>query len=117
MPQDPLNGSIYFTVHELWDLVFSPLHVRLRMIDGYLRLACLLFIDSPICLKILKEQYDHFFHQIQQAYLNRGDGYKALYIKYATPDGGNTLNGKGHFFSDNKIIIILLKGKTISHWI
>ena len=93
LAQDPLGGGGIFSPEELWDLIFSPLHVGLRSIDGLLRLACLLFIDSPVCSAVLKEQYDYFMRLIQEAYLNRGDGYRKLYIKFVTPDGGDTING------------------------
>ena len=35
--QCPLGGSHIFTPESLWDLIFSPLHVGLRSVDGLLR--------------------------------------------------------------------------------
>ena len=93
MPQDPLGGGAIFTPEELWEIILSPLHVGLRGVDGLLRLACLLYIESPTCFAHLKPKYDEFMNMIQEAYLNRGDGYRKLYIKFVTPDGGDTLNG------------------------
>ena len=88
-----LGGGASFTIDELWDLVFSPLHIKLRLIDGLLRLACLLYIGSPICTKALEEKYKEMMTIIQNAYINR-PGHKDIFIKFARPDGGNTINGK-----------------------
>ena len=90
--QCPLGGSHIFTPEGLWDLIFSPLHVGLRGVDGLIRLACLLYIDHPTCTQHHLDRYNDFMTQIQQAYLNR-PGHSKLYIKFVTPDGGDTING------------------------
>ena len=51
----------------------------------------------------LKDKYNEKMEFIQNAYLNRGPGFKKLYVKFATPDGGNTING---LFIYNLIIAI-----------
>ena len=101
--QCPLGGSHVFTPEGLWDLIFSPLHVGLRGVDGLIRLACLLYIDHPTCTQHHLDRYNDFMTQIQQAYLNR-PGHSKLYIKFVTPDGGDTING----FICIAILIILV---------
>ena len=90
--RSPLGGGGSFTPAELWDLIFSPLHVGLRSVDGLLRLSGLVCIDHPTCTRDHKKQYDDNFTRIQNAYMNR-PGHKKLAIKFVTPDGGDTLNG------------------------
>ena len=96
--QDPLDGHPgdgALPADVFWDLIFSPLHVDLRSCDGFLRLACLNQpeIMSSTCVAALRHIFDRKMQEIQEAYLNRGQGYKKLYVKFVTPDGGNTING------------------------
>ena len=90
--RSPLGGGGTFTPAELWDLIFSPLHVGLRSIDGLLRLSGLVYIDHPTCTAAHLDRYNQNFTRIQDVYMNR-PGHKKLAIKFITPDGGDTLNG------------------------
>ena len=95
--QDPMGGSDIFTVEELWDIILSPLHIALRGVDGWIRLACLKTFGIAFCAKENEKQYEDRFKEIQQAYLDRGDDFKKIYVGFVRPDGGTSTNGFDDF--------------------
>ena len=103
--QDPIVEDENIDPIDLFMIILSLLHFDLNLFKALLRLACLIYMNRKVfeetgadpCHFVKEENrhhYDDKMREIEQAYLNRGPGFKKVVIGKTKPGGGTSDTGK-----------------------
>ena len=103
--QDPIVEDDNVDPIDLFMIILSLLHFDLNLFKALLRLGCLVYMNRKVfeetgaapCHFVKEENRHHYerkMWEFEQAYLNRGPGYKKIVIGKAKPGGGTSDTGK-----------------------
>ena len=104
--QDPIVEDENIDPIDLFMIILSLLHFDLNLFKALLRLSCLIYMNRKafeetgadpchyIKGEVNRYWYDKKMTEIEQAYLNRGPGFKKIVIGKTKPGGGTTDTGK-----------------------
>ena len=103
--QDPIVEDENIDPIDLFMIILSLLHFDLNLFKALLRLSCLIYMNRKVFEEtgaapchfvkdVNRHWYDDKMREIEQAYLNRGPGYKKIDIGKTKPGGGTSDTGK-----------------------